>query len=70
MLTDMTEQRLMLLETRFAYQDKLVTDLNDALISQQKQLDTALARIRILEAQLKSLVSAAEQPPNEAPPHY
>ncbi|MDX2053591.1 MAG: SlyX family protein [Polyangiaceae bacterium] len=64
------DPRFIFLETKFAYQDKLLAELNEALISQQKQLDTVLARVHALESQWKNNSSAGELPPNEAPPHY
>ncbi len=64
------DHRFVILETKFAYQDKLVSDLNDALIAQQKQLDTILARLHHLEGQFKNGAGDGEQPANDPPPHY
>ncbi len=64
------DHRFVILETKFAYQDKLVSDLNDALIAQQKQLDAILARLHYLEGQFKNGAGDAEQPANDPPPHY
>lgn len=54
---DSMETRLIELETRSAFQEKVLDDLNEALVAQQRQLDqleqtvdTALRRLRDLSA--------------------
>ncbi len=67
----MTEARLTELEMRTAFQEDTLTELNDALVSQQRQLDLLrqeLARLR------EHVLSIQPQEPGEAvpevPPHY
>jgi SlyX protein len=68
----MSEERFIDLETRLAYQDQLLSELNDVVTAQQ-------AKIMQLEELCKALVqrvrSAAEgipenDPADERPPHY
>jgi len=68
----MSEERFIDLETRLAYQDQLLSELNDVVTAQQ-------AKIMQLEQLCKALVqrvrSAAEgipenDPADERPPHY
>jgi SlyX protein len=67
----MTEARLTELEMRTAFQEDALTELNDALVSQQRQLDLLrqeLARLR------EHVLTIQPQEPGEAgqevPPHY
>ena len=67
----MTEARLTELEMRTAFQEDALTELNDALVSQQRQLDLLrqeLARLRehVLTSQLQEPGEAGQ----EVPPHY
>ena len=68
----MSEGRLVDIETKLAYQDQLLLELNDVVTDQQ-------ARIMHLEEQFRVLVdrvrALAEAPPgdeaaSERPPHY
>lgn len=67
----MTDARFTELEMRTAFQEDALTELNDALVSQQRQLDLLrqeLARLR------EHVLSIQPQEPGEAvqevPPHY
>lgn len=67
----MTEARITELEMRTAFQEDALTELNDALVSQQRQLDLLrqeLARLR------EHVLSMQPQEPGdgvqEVPPHY
>ena len=68
----MSEERFIDLETRLAYQDQLLSELNDVVTAQQ-------AKIMQLEALCQALIqrvrSAGEglsegDPADERPPHY
>lgn len=66
------EQRLAELETKLAFQEQLLEDLNQALIQQQFDLDKTQRQLRHLAGKLKDLqpsniASQAEETP---PPHY
>lgn len=67
----MTEARFTELEIRAAFQEDALTELNDALVSQQRQLDLLrqeFARLR------EHMLSIQPQEPGDAdqevPPHY
>lgn len=68
----MDENRLVELETRIAYQDLTISDLNAVLIGLRATVDTLAARLKRAEEQLHSgggshIRSMDEETP---PPHY
>ena len=62
------EQRLITLETKVAYQEKTIADLNDVVVAQARLLDSFELRMKRLEQQLQS--PALEEHQRETPPHY
>lgn len=62
----MNDDRLEDIETKLAFQEKLIKDLNDVLYSQQKQIDRLTS---MCEALAESGTDNAG-PANEKPPHY
>ena len=62
------------LQTHIAFQEHSIAELNDALISQQKQLDMFRIELRMLREKLgdveHSLGSKPHSPADEKPPHY
>lgn len=71
----MNEDRLVDIETKIAYQEDLVQELNDVVYRQQKQIDRLEAICRSLIDHVKALSEAAEGKPggvvpDERPPHY
>ncbi|MGV3227546.1 SlyX family protein [[Pasteurella] aerogenes] len=66
------EHRLAELETKIAFQEKNLEDLNQALIEQQFIIEKMQLQIRYLASKLKdmqpsNIASQAEETP---PPHY
>lgn len=60
------EERIVELEVRLAYQDKLIADLDEVLRS-------FVARVEMLEREVRELKQTAVTqvgPPDETPPHY
>lgn len=60
------------LQTRLAFQDGLLEELNQVVTDQQKQIDRLVLSIAALKAQLESLqhtqlMRQSDEPP---PPHY
>ena len=66
------ENRLIELETRLAFQDHSLQELNAVVIRQQRDIDALTRELETLKAQFKALApelvaSRAEEGP---PPHY
>jgi SlyX protein len=63
--------RLEVLETKVAYQDRTLEDLNEVVIRQQGQIETLEREVKKLRTALEedgsAQVAAGEEPP---PPHY
>lgn len=72
MLAVMSEQRLIELETRIAYQEETLRVLNEAVTRQQLQLDQVERRLRQLLERIKAQGEGGpgNAPANEVPPHY
>ena len=68
----MSEERLVELETRVAYQDETLRVLSDALARQQQQLESLNALCLQMLERLREQGSAdGRNPPvDEIPPHY
>lgn len=69
---DLIRERLAELETRAAFQEKQLSDLNDVVVSQQRDIERLRQEVRTLRQQLSvvapSLVAnASDETP---PPHY
>lgn len=67
-----THGRIDNLEVQIAYQNEVIEALNKTVIDQWTKLDTALARIKLLEDRLREIQAsvvrdAADEVP---PPHY
>lgn len=69
----MNEQRLVEIETKIAYQEKTIKDLNDELYTQQQEVeqlkivcDALLKRVK----ELSEAVQGIDAPADEKPPHY
>lgn len=72
MSTPHLEQRLAELEMKSAFQEQLLEELNQALITQQFALDKMQTQLRFLveklkDAQPSQIATQAEETP---PPHY
>jgi uncharacterized coiled-coil protein SlyX len=63
------DARLLKLEEKVAYQDKLIADLNDVVVSLNREVDALSVRLRSVESTLGSELGARDVP-NEKPPHY
>ena len=69
----MSEDRLMEIETKIAYQEKTIVDLNEVVCEQQKEIerlsaicDTLIKRVKMLS----EFMPGIDAPANEKPPHY
>jgi len=66
------DNRLIELETRLAFQDNTLQELNAVVVRQQRDIDALTRELEMLKAQFKTLApdlvgSRAEEAP---PPHY
>jgi SlyX protein len=68
------EEKLIELETKFSYQEDLLSELNSIVSKQQRQLDELLKELRLVKEQLQEAVGQGaiqgEFQLNEKPPHY
>ncbi len=63
------DARLLKLEEKVAYQDKLIAELNDVVVSLRRETDALSARFANVERTIRSELGARDMP-NEPPPHY
>jgi uncharacterized coiled-coil protein SlyX len=63
------ETRLLKLEEKVAYQDKLLADLNEVVVTLHRRLDELVARLGTAERTLRHELDGRDVP-NEKPPHY
>ena len=61
------EKRIVNLESIISYQDQTIEDLNQVVISQQKEIDKLRDDFGLLK---KSFENQQEEPNNKPPPHY
>lgn len=67
----MTEEKLIDIETRLAYQDDAIQALSDVIYQQQQQIDKMEKQLQLMVGKLQDL--SQNQPNNldhERPPHY
>lgn len=73
-MTHSNEDRIDELESKFGFQEQLLDQLNEVIISQQKQLDECRAGLRQLQANMQELYASqgdsAGNLADEKPPHY
>ena len=68
----MTEDRLEKIETKLAFQEDLIEELNKTVYQQQQKLELLEAICEALARQISSQAESGNQGniPNERPPHY
>jgi len=64
--------RVVELETRVAFQDQTVQELNETVIRQQREIDNLTRELETLRGRLRGLAPSPVVPPDEEtpPPHY
>ncbi len=67
-----SEERLIALESRLAYQEHTLGELNEALVAQQRQLDALERTCELLRQRLSALgeEGAGGEEAEKPPPHY
>lgn len=63
-------ERIDALETRIAYQDQTIEELNLALTEQWKTIDLLTKKLAMLEEQVRSGSHIADPSTEVPPPHY
>jgi SlyX protein len=68
----MTEERLVELETKLAYQEQALEQLNEAMLHQQRIIEQLERRLRTLGDRVDNLADPGQavMPADERPPHY
>lgn len=68
----MLEKRIAELESRIAFQDNTIEELNAVVTQQQRQIDQMEKSLSVLKDHLKNLVSSniASEDEETPPPHY
>ena len=68
----MTDNRITELETKIAYQEHTIQELNDVVYRQQLQIDKVEVMCRHLMDRIQSMAetSGGVSDANERPPHY
>ena len=69
----MFEERLVDIETKIAFQEQTIKDLNDVVYEQQKEIEKLGAIVESLLQQDNEVTKLSRQidaPANEKPPHY
>ncbi|NMA99659.1 MAG: SlyX family protein [Phyllobacteriaceae bacterium] len=64
------DERLDALETRIAYQDRTIEELNVAITEQWKIIDQLSKRLTMMEDQVRSGSYIADPSTERPPPHY
>ena len=62
--------RIDALESRLAYQDETIEQLNQTITAQWKQIDALTRQIAQLNERLQEAETNSPGPANERPPHY
>ena len=63
-------ERIDALESRLAYQDETVEQLNQTIAAQWKQIDALTRQLTALNDRLQEAEANAPATANERPPHY
>lgn len=66
----MSEERLIDIETRLAYQDQTINELNEALANQQQSIMKLERLCATLSERMAALNEALPGESDERPPHY
>lgn len=67
-MSDTDKERFVSIETKIAYQEKLIAELNEVLLERGQEIDKLTRRLDSLEKLARD--GAPENPGHERPPHY
>jgi uncharacterized coiled-coil protein SlyX len=68
MTLDRTQERFLALETKLAYQEKLLAELHEVLLERGQEIDALKRQMANLERVYRE--GPGPDPTHEAPPHY
>jgi len=57
---DAMTERIVELETRLAFQDDTIEELNEVLVSQQRQLDRLEKDFKVIQKRLKQILAGSD----------
>jgi SlyX protein len=63
-------ERIDALESRLAYQDQTIEQLNETITAQWKQIDALTRQVAGFSDRLQEAEANGSSPANERPPHY
>ncbi len=71
----MEDKQIIELESRLAFQEHSLVELNEIVTDQQGQIDRLLAAVELLDARLSLMATersgeTESRPEDEKPPHY
>ncbi|KPJ94499.1 MAG: hypothetical protein AMJ55_06290 [Gammaproteobacteria bacterium SG8_15] len=68
----MLEERLTEIESRVAFQDDTIQQLNDVIVRQQHDIEQLTEELQLLKQQMQSLAPSlvVDQSQETPPPHY
>jgi SlyX protein len=69
-MTATNDERIEALETRIAYQDQTIEELNAAITEQWKTIDLLSKKLATIEEQVRSGSYIADPSTEPPPPHY
>ena len=69
----MSEERLINIETKLVYMEKIIGDLNEVVCEQQKEIEKTSAictKLLKMGKEYEQVISSIDAPADEKPPHY
>lgn len=64
------EERFQRLETRVAYQERELVELNRVVFQHERTIEQLQSRLAKISTQLRELGVAGDDSPEQKPPHY
>jgi len=65
-----TEARMIALETKLAYLEDFVSQLQEVTVAQTKYIDVLKQESKLMSGRIQDLSDSLEEVPNRKPPHY
>lgn len=64
------EKRFVTWETKFSYLENFVSELQEVVVAQGKEIDKLKIENKLMLEKLSELLENSEEIPNRRPPHY